>query len=270
MGDGRAAPPARRWPPRLTRRRAARALPAATCGRVFYGGRGVPDRLIVSDMPLRGGGALPTPQMSEAIAYVLRQRGFRAGRLRIGYQSCDDSTAQAGIFDEAKCAANAKLYATHDRGDRRDRPVQLGLRVRPDPDRQPRRPGDDLAHELRHRPDARDAPHPRRPRRVAVSDRRAQLRPHLPPRGGRQGAAAALFARRMSGRTASPSSATADTARCRPPLPARRPRTRDRCVCRARLEEPEGPQLRPIRDAVARDRPDAVYVAGLLDSNGDA
>jgi branched-chain amino acid transport system substrate-binding protein len=86
------------------------ALPASTCGRVFYGGSGVPDRLIVSDMPLRGGGALPTPQMSEAIAHVLRQRGFRAGRLRIGYQSCDDSTAQTGISDEAKCAANAKLY----------------------------------------------------------------------------------------------------------------------------------------------------------------
>ena len=87
------------------------ALPAATCGRVFYGGAGVPDRLIVSDMPLRGGGSLPTLQMSEAIAHVLRQRGFRAGRLRIGYQSCDDSTAQAGIADEEKCAANAKLYA---------------------------------------------------------------------------------------------------------------------------------------------------------------
>ena len=87
------------------------ALPAATCGRVFYGGAGVPDRLIVSDMPLRAGGSLPTLQMSEAIAYVLRQRGFRAGRLRIGYQSCDDSTAQAGIADEEKCAANAKLYA---------------------------------------------------------------------------------------------------------------------------------------------------------------
>ena len=95
------------------------ALPAATCGRVFYGGTGVPDRLIVSDMPLRGGGSLPTLQMSEAIAHVLRQRGFRAGRLRIGYQSCDDSTAQAGIADEEKCAANAKLYA--------DTPAVIGV-----------------------------------------------------------------------------------------------------------------------------------------------
>jgi branched-chain amino acid transport system substrate-binding protein len=85
------------------------ALPADTCGRVFYGRAGAPDRLIVSDMPLRGDD-LPTQQMSEAIAYVLRQRGFRAGHWKIGYQACDDATAQTGIFDPDKCAANAKLY----------------------------------------------------------------------------------------------------------------------------------------------------------------
>jgi DNA-binding SARP family transcriptional activator/ABC-type branched-subunit amino acid transport system substrate-binding protein/streptogramin lyase len=87
------------------------ALPADTCGEVFYGSGGVPDRLIVSDFPLRGGGALPTQQMSEAIAHVLRQRGFRAGRWRVGYQSCDDSTSQTEIFDPEKCVANARLYA---------------------------------------------------------------------------------------------------------------------------------------------------------------
>ena len=207
------------------------ALPAATCGRVFYGGSGVPDRLIVSDMPLRGGGALPTPQMSEAIAYVLRQRGFRAGRLRIGYQSCDDSTAQAGIFDEAKCAANAKLYAHTTRGDRRDRPVQLGLRVRPDPDRQPRRPGDDLAHQLRHRPDARDAPRARRARRVPVPDRRAQLRPHLPARGRARGGRGPVRTR-SSGRTAWPCSATVDTARGSPPTSRAPPAGSGSMCCR--------------------------------------
>ena len=31
--------------------------------------------------------------------------------LEIGYQSCDDSTAQAGRWDSAKCATNAALYA---------------------------------------------------------------------------------------------------------------------------------------------------------------
>jgi branched-chain amino acid transport system substrate-binding protein len=86
------------------------ALPAETCGPVFYGGPGRPDRLIVSDMPLRGGPRLPTLQMSQAIAFMLRQRGFRAGAFRVGYQSCDDSTAQTGIFDPTKCAANAKAF----------------------------------------------------------------------------------------------------------------------------------------------------------------
>jgi branched-chain amino acid transport system substrate-binding protein len=49
--------------------------------------------------------------MSDAIAYVLRERGFRAGRISVGYQSCDDSTEQSGIYDEQKCAANAKAFA---------------------------------------------------------------------------------------------------------------------------------------------------------------
>jgi YVTN family beta-propeller protein len=86
-------------------------LPEGACGRVFYGGGERPDGLIVSDMPLRGGPQLPTQQMSDAIAYVLRARGFRAGRYRIAYQSCDDSTEQSGIFDPNKCEANAKVFA---------------------------------------------------------------------------------------------------------------------------------------------------------------
>ncbi len=76
---------------------AVSGLPQGACDAVFYGGGDRPDRLIVSDMPLRGGPQLPTQEMSDAITFVLRERGFRAGRYRIGYQSCDDSTAQTGI-----------------------------------------------------------------------------------------------------------------------------------------------------------------------------
>jgi DNA-binding SARP family transcriptional activator/ABC-type branched-subunit amino acid transport system substrate-binding protein len=86
------------------------ALPASVCGQVFYGGGGPPQRLIVSDLPLRGGPGQPTVQMSAAIAYVLRQHDFRAGRFRVGYQSCDDSTSQSGIFDDRKCVSNAKAW----------------------------------------------------------------------------------------------------------------------------------------------------------------
>jgi YVTN family beta-propeller protein len=87
------------------------ALPRSFCEPVLYGGTGSPDYLIASDLPLQGGPRLSTVQMAQAIAYVVRKRGFRAGRHRIGYQSCDDSIARTGLFDLAKCAANAREYA---------------------------------------------------------------------------------------------------------------------------------------------------------------
>jgi branched-chain amino acid transport system substrate-binding protein len=49
--------------------------------------------------------------MMHAIEFVLQRDGFRAGRYAVGYQSCDDSTAQAGNFDFATCGANARAYA---------------------------------------------------------------------------------------------------------------------------------------------------------------
>ena len=50
-------------------------------------------------------------QMAHAVAFVLRKRGFRAGPYRVAYQSCDDSIATTGLYDEAKCASNARAYA---------------------------------------------------------------------------------------------------------------------------------------------------------------
>ena len=76
--------------------------------------------------------------MVQAIEFILKQHDFKAGKYKIGYQSCDDSTAQAGSWDSAKCAANASAYASNKSRDRRDRNVQLGLREDRDPDPEPR------------------------------------------------------------------------------------------------------------------------------------
>ena len=75
--------------------------------------------------------------------WALAQQGWKAGQWKIGYQSCDDSTAQTGGWDTAKCATNARLYASNTVGDRRRRDVQLRLRKdhRADPQPCPR-PGD--------------------------------------------------------------------------------------------------------------------------------
>ena len=90
---------------------AEEALPASSCSKLFYGGAGSPRFVIASDLPLQGQHRAATLPMTEAIRFVLEQRGFRAGPYTVGYQSCDDSTAQAGGPDLYKCFSNAKAYA---------------------------------------------------------------------------------------------------------------------------------------------------------------
>ena len=86
-------------------------LPSSSCGPVVYKGSGSPDYIIASDLPLQGAIRHQTVQISRAVIWELAQRGWKAGSLKIGYQSCDDSTAQTGGWDSAKCATNARLYA---------------------------------------------------------------------------------------------------------------------------------------------------------------
>src|ERR671934_2063780 len=87
------------------------ALPSSSCSDIYYQGSGSPDYLIASDLPLQGSGRTQTVQMTEAIKFVLKQKGFKAGKYKIGYQSCDDATAQAGKWASEKCSANANAYA---------------------------------------------------------------------------------------------------------------------------------------------------------------
>jgi branched-chain amino acid transport system substrate-binding protein len=91
----------------------ASALPS-TCGPLFYKGSGTPKFTIVSDLPLQGAGRAQNLLMQQAIQYVLeKQYSFHAGKYTIGYQGCDDSTAQAGRYDPATCSSNARAYASN-------------------------------------------------------------------------------------------------------------------------------------------------------------
>jgi branched-chain amino acid transport system substrate-binding protein len=91
--------------------RGLETLPAGTCSNAVYGGSGRPDSLIVSDLPMQRDDAPVTLAMVQAIEFVLRQHGFRAGTHRVAYQACDDATALVGSFTSEKCEANAKSYA---------------------------------------------------------------------------------------------------------------------------------------------------------------
>jgi branched-chain amino acid transport system substrate-binding protein len=86
-------------------------LPASSCGKLQYKGSGSPDFIIASDLPLQGANRALTTEMDRAIAFVLGQQGWKAGDHTVGFQACDDSTAQQGSWDSSKCTANANAYA---------------------------------------------------------------------------------------------------------------------------------------------------------------
>ena len=88
----------------------AGTLPPAACTPVESGGA-TPDVLIASDLPLQGSDADVPRGLADAIRWVLKDHGFHAGRYVVGYQSCDESTAQTGAFERRRCAANATAFA---------------------------------------------------------------------------------------------------------------------------------------------------------------
>src|SRR3989440_2211786 len=51
--------------------------------------------------------------MQKAIQYVLdKQYHFKVGKYTVGYQGCDDSTAETGGWDAGKCTSNGRAYAS--------------------------------------------------------------------------------------------------------------------------------------------------------------
>ena len=66
---------------------------------------------IVSDLPRQGANRAQTTTMVNAIELAIEERNGKAGDVKIEYESLDDSTAQAGQWDAAKCAENAQSAA---------------------------------------------------------------------------------------------------------------------------------------------------------------
>lgn len=94
---------------------APEALPSSSCTAIEYEGDGDPDYLVVSDLPLQGASRTQTVQINDAIRYQLKAINYKAGDYNIGFQACDDSTAQAGKWDSGKCSQNANAYAANDK-----------------------------------------------------------------------------------------------------------------------------------------------------------
>jgi branched-chain amino acid transport system substrate-binding protein len=86
-----------------------KALPGPPCSAVNTGGRGDPDALITSELPLQGARDTTLP-MAKAVEFVVREHGFRAGRFSLGLQSCDDAGSDNEAVDDLRCLQNARVF----------------------------------------------------------------------------------------------------------------------------------------------------------------
>jgi branched-chain amino acid transport system substrate-binding protein len=91
----------------------AEPVALSACTELRSGAGGKPDVVVVSDLPLRGVSAETARFSVDAIEYVFRRHGFRAGDYRVGYQSCNDSIGDEP-YDERSCRRNARAYVADD------------------------------------------------------------------------------------------------------------------------------------------------------------
>jgi branched-chain amino acid transport system substrate-binding protein len=94
---------------------APEALPSSSCTAIEYEGEGNADYIIASDLPLQGSSRAQSEQINAAIRYELGEREWKAGDYNIGFQACDDATAQAAKWDSGKCSQNGNAYAANDK-----------------------------------------------------------------------------------------------------------------------------------------------------------
>ncbi|HET7591222.1 MAG TPA: branched-chain amino acid ABC transporter substrate-binding protein [Solirubrobacterales bacterium] len=89
----------------------ATAVASSACGPLQYGGKGGPEAVVVSDLPLQGDSKQRSLQMNDAIRLVLEGANWQAGGTKVAFQACDDSSAKTGLWTKALCQANARAYA---------------------------------------------------------------------------------------------------------------------------------------------------------------
>jgi len=82
---------------------------ATSSGSAAAGGNTVD---IYSSLPLQGGSSAQTIPMVNGMKLALAQANNKAGQWTVNYKSLDDSTAAAGKWDPAQCAANARQAAS--------------------------------------------------------------------------------------------------------------------------------------------------------------
>ena len=88
--------------------RVAQAVPTSVCSPMTYGGSGRPNLLVVNVGTLQGAIKDHGIQNAQSVKLILGQRGWGAGKHRVGLQVCDEASARTGQPDARKCARLGK------------------------------------------------------------------------------------------------------------------------------------------------------------------
>lgn len=83
-----------------------------SCGDVQTADNGA-DVIVQSDLPLQGPARMWSVQSNKAMVQVLEDHEWRAGKINIAFQECDDATAAAGGTDTRKCSVSAEIAAAN-------------------------------------------------------------------------------------------------------------------------------------------------------------
>ena len=240
----------------------AEPVASRQCAPLLYEGEGEPDVIVVSDLPRRGVGAETTELMVGAIEFVVRKREFRAGELRVGYQSCNDTVGDEP-FDPSLCRRNASAYVdTEDVvgivGPWNSACAELQIPI------VSRREAGPLAmispsnsYEGLTRPPASD--------RLYADGVRSYVR--LVALNAAQGAASAYLAKRIGARRAVVLDQEAEAVYARPLTASFLSVARALGIRTTRLAWPELERYTELAAAVAAAHPDVVYLAGLTQGN---
>jgi branched-chain amino acid transport system substrate-binding protein len=248
-----------------------RALSLSSCSRVFYEGEGRPRHLVVSDLPLQGAPRIAGVSMSKAIRLVLAERRFRAGRYAIGYQSCDDATAQADGTDPKRCAVNGRAYAANRSVIGVIGPFEslCALTLLPPLNRAPDGPLGIVSPTTTYVGLTRSGPgsSPGEPEKYYPTGKRNFIR--LRATDDLQGAANALLARRLGIERAY---LVDDGEPYGEGLATNFRRSAERlgiAIAGAAAWDPNAPRYTDVVGEVRRSKADGVFVSGLMDLNGD-
>jgi branched-chain amino acid transport system substrate-binding protein len=247
----------------------AQPLSSSVCSPLTYGGDGRPSLVAVVVGPLQNAYSDHGIQNSQSVKLVMQERGWRAGEQRVAIQVCDESSVDEP-FDAGKCQRVAGAIAQNPSVVAVMGPTSssCAAAMLPRLNRAPGGPVPLISFSNTYLGLTREGPGVEKgdPERLYPTGRRSYLR--LTPADDAQAAAAVIVAREGGARrTFAVSDGSAFGGGLAAAFQASAERAGLSPVGSAEWD-PEARDYRALAARVRAARPDAVYIGGVVTSNG--